>query len=600
MTNANLLSLELFNCVVSTNMSKFHGNIDTRFLREYGIIIAPGARYAQRTIEQFIQNSKLSGEQLNKTFYNSWQTIQDSSRLELLIDQIIHYMTTYGTDFTSDYVYIPREATTIPEFQKAKMMIIRALPKEEVIEKALALLQGIAMKAETIDSILNLLGELDYTFTGEEGITNKEAIVKIAELYGVLPSDNTEFLRYLIYRATNETLIIKNSETITAIKNSGLNVSMFMRKHGLEKLAQIFNRYKPLFLAFKAANHGNRSVINRIAKLSKKHHKPMVQNPLNLVTQMSFPSEVLEKAFNKATPFMVARTLMVLYTRANQDTFCYNIRNGKSWVAEGESSNFSENFNTLWRLFIKSLEAKVSGKTFYMPEGVNYALPTSEKNFVGNIPQGSQFESDELQVGIYWEDAGGARDLDLSGLGLSKIGWNAAYNTNGMCYSGDITSAPNGAVEYLYSQGRALDYPTLVLNNVYSGSNDCKYRIIVGTTGRKDDSYMMNPNNLMMYADCNSVQKQTILGILLPAGGNKKLRFTVLNIGSGNARVSGNSAISTMAKKALYQKWNDCLMLKDVLLGANMIIVDDPATADFDLSPASLEKDTLINLINYK
>jgi hypothetical protein len=48
----------------------------------------------------------------------------------------------------------------------------------------------------------------------------------------------------------------------------------------------------------------------------------------------------------------------------------------------------------------------------------------------------------------------GEVDLDLSGLNIAgKIGWNSAYNQdNGqLMYSGDMTSAPQGAVEYLYA-----------------------------------------------------------------------------------------------------------------------------------------------------
>jgi hypothetical protein len=63
----------------------------------------------------------------------------------------------------------------------------------------------------------------------------------------------------------------------------------------------------------------------------------------------------------------------------------------------------------------------------------------------------------------------GARDLDLSGLNIAgKIGWNAAYNQGDgqLMYSGDMTSAPNGAVEYLYAN-KGLSTPTLVMNNVF-------------------------------------------------------------------------------------------------------------------------------------
>ena len=60
-----------------------------------------------------------------------------------------------------------------------------------------------------------LIDELDYTFTGNENIKNKEAIIKIASLYGILPKDKMHFFRYIIWMATGESLLIKNEEVIT-------------------------------------------------------------------------------------------------------------------------------------------------------------------------------------------------------------------------------------------------------------------------------------------------------------------------------------------------------------------------------------------------
>ena len=80
---------------------------------------------------------------------------------------------------------------------------------------------GIALKEETIDDILSILvEELNYNFTGKDQIKNKEAIVRIADLYQVYPDNVVEFFRYIIYRTTNTTLLIKNDELIEAIKNS--------------------------------------------------------------------------------------------------------------------------------------------------------------------------------------------------------------------------------------------------------------------------------------------------------------------------------------------------------------------------------------------
>ena len=90
-----------------------------------------------------------------------------------------------------------------------------------------------------------------FSFTGKEKIKNKEAIVKLAEFYNIYPENPVEFFRYIIYRSTDTTLLIKNNELIELIKNSSYNPTQAFNQYGLEKLAEIFNRFKPLFLAYK-------------------------------------------------------------------------------------------------------------------------------------------------------------------------------------------------------------------------------------------------------------------------------------------------------------------------------------------------------------
>lgn len=38
-------------------------------------------------------------ENYNSTFYKSWKSVTEKSRLELLLDQMIHYASTYGTNY---------------------------------------------------------------------------------------------------------------------------------------------------------------------------------------------------------------------------------------------------------------------------------------------------------------------------------------------------------------------------------------------------------------------------------------------------------------------------------------------------------------------
>ena len=580
-------TLKLFNAVLSK------GNGDT-FISEQGFIIESGAVWAKKEILNYYTSEKLNGNDLNKTFHKSWEKIRTSSRFELYLEQIQHYISTYGSNFSAE-IYIPNEVLELPEVN-LKYKVIKSYTKEEMINKCLSMLQsGIALKVETVDELISILvDQLDYTFTGNENIKNKEAIVKIADDYGIYPKDPTEFLRYIIYKTTNETLLIKNVKLIEMIKCSSFNPTTQFKKFGFEKLAEIFNRFKPLFLAYKKRCP---KTINKISKLSKTKHKPLVTNPLNEVTRKLLTDKD-QHWLDNATIYALFKALNACYTRIQgQDMFSYRIRNGKSWTTENTVQNIAvlDNYEIILN-FMKT-KFNLDGVNIFIPEGIEYALPTSEKMFVGNVPTGTKFTGDKMAVGIYWEDAWGARDLDLSGINIGgKIGWNSSFNQNGnLMFSGDITSAPNGAVEYLYAN-KGLNAPTLVQNNVFNGREDCEYKIVIGLGDDITKNYMMNPDKVFAEIKCQSVQQQTILGMFIP--NEKSQSFVLLNFGAGQVRVSDNSKNSNNATKALYQQWRQPVDFSNIVEKLGAKIVDKVEDANVNLSLDNLERDTFIKLFN--
>ncbi|WP_294298103.1 hypothetical protein [uncultured Chryseobacterium sp.] len=579
-------TLQLFNAVLAKESPA------EAFISDDGFIIEPSALWAKNQILSYYAREKLNGNDLNKTFHKSWQKIKDSTRAQLLLEQVYHYISTYGSDFRGE-IFIPNEVLNVPDL-KLTFKVIKAYTEKEMIEKCLSLLSsGIALKEETIDDVLSVLhNDLHYNFTGKENIRNKEAIIKIADRYDIFPENPVEFFRYVIYKTTRETLLIKNDDLINRIIQSKFNPTWLFESFGLEKLAQIFNRFKPLFLAYK-----NRApkTINRISKLSKVHHQPLVSNPLNNATNMLLENSDLHWLEN-ATPFALFKALSACYARMyGQDTFVYRIRNGKSWTKQSTATSVNGLNYDFILTYLKS-KYHLSGKKFYFPEDLEFALPTSEKMFAGNIPTGTRFFGERLAVGIYWKNAWGAFDLDLSGLNIAgKIGWNAAYNQNEgqLMYSGDITNAPDGAVEYLYAS-HGLTAPTLVMSNVFNGNSNCEYKIIIGKGDAVSYDYMMNPNNLFAEAKCQSVQKQMILGMLLPK--NEKQCFVLLNFGAGHSHVSGNTEVSVMATNALYQQWYESLSFNHLIQELGAEIVAHREEADFDFSLDKLEKDSFTGI----
>lgn len=608
------LSLKLFGVVPNDTSSKskwkesvsyFLGSTpEVRFKKslKYGVFVTDSAAYAFDAILQYFDKNTLSAEQLNATFHKSWKVIQESSREALFVHQILHYMTTYGTNFTSEFVYFPAEKLELPKLTKLPIRVIRSIEVAEIIEKCLQMLtSGIALDESTIDDILALLYALNYKFTTVENIKNKEALVRIIAKNGVLPKSPVEFLRYLIFKATGSTLLIKNQEVIDAIKMAQMSIVNDLNKFGLKNCATIFNRFKPIWLAFKT-NKFNRPLINEINRLAKRYHQPMPVDVLNTVTSVVYSEQQIVEALAKANNFRKIRLLNALNTRLNAaDTFLYRIRNGKSFARQKDITGMKKYYKRAFKIVYWDLVTSLSlhGLKVKYPDNIDYALPSTEKTFVGNFPAGTKITSKNLVSGVYWENDWGANDLDLSALSLEgKVGWNSAYKSEGLLYSGDITDAPKGATELLYTNGN-LSSPALSILNIYSGVVGCQFKIIVGDAPKVSENYMFNPNELIIEAATNMIGHQQILGIFLPES-DDKLSFVLVNAGFGSMGVSSESTQSDNARRALFYQYSSPVSFRQLLIDAGVTFVDDENIADINLMPQALEKSTFINLLNGK
>lgn len=591
MKNLNKKLLNLFNSVVSVDTPKSNGVL----LKEHGVFVPENAVYAMTEIKKHLNSLKLSGEELNKSFFESFSYVKNTDREKLIEEQIIHYITNYNKDIFG-YIYIPEKTAQAPELKdKIKVYSLEVVTEKEAVNKCLDILcSGIALKEETLKDIFEALSLLKYKFTGEEKVKNKEALVLIADKYSVYPKNPEEFLRYVLLKSIDKTTLIKSNETIHMIENCDYDVSEIFEKYGLEKLSTVFNRFKPIFLAFK--NTKNKKVLNKISKLSKKNHKPMVENPLNKATIRKIEDNEMHWLEN-ATLYSIFKVLSACYSRVNgQDHFLYRVRNGKSWALKNEKVNVDVcNYN--YNLIIDHLKNRVNGngKKVYIPENVVYALPTSEKMFVGNIPTGTKILGEKLAVGVYWREEWGAEDLDLSAINIGgKIGWNSDFHEDehGLTYSGDRTDASDGAVEYMHLNNSNLKAPTLLMNNVYYGSHDSGYKIIVTEGSEINDDYICDPNNVICEVKTNAVQKDNVLGMFLNVNA-----FVFLNFGSGVCEVSSVTEFKELANKALYQQWKSPLSLNYILNELGYVLEHNSnKNVDFNLSLDIINKSSFIDL----
>lgn len=600
----------------------------TKTTLQKGFIFAPEVIAAYKDTSHLIdlvnQAYGRSSEELNATFHKSFAKVRDASMQQLVFEQMIHYLTTYGAEnagvFSHDNVFIPGEQLDAPELQEGVgLVVIRGLTKEELKQELLKLLgSGVALHENTIKDVLDIAAFVGVQESDLVEIANKEVKAALYDYLNIVPSKPGEFLRYAIYRATNKTLLIKNIGTIEQIKASNnLAVSrlfdIYEEKYGLNRLAEIFYRYKPLFLAFRTHTKMKKT-INKIRRLAKINHKPMRGDLLNDITGLlkqnkTFETKAFDKALSEANVFRKIRLAYALKFRTTDaDSVLYRVRNGKSYATEFQFNNKTGAqgvFDTVMESIIEDVRPQVEGKKIFIPNGIKYGLPATEKQFTGNLPTGTHIEVlEDMVVGVHWENLPNYRvDLDLSIQNADgKVGWDSRYrdDKHGIYFSGDITDAPKpkGASELFHIGGTARGTWIMFVNYYnYNAEQEVPFKILVASESKENiqKNHTVDPNRILALSNTSINVKMKNLGIITADETSTKFYFAESNI--GKAISAHGAAYTEQARKFLVSNYTNSIVLNDVLASAGAELVTEPTDADFDLSPESIDKTTILGLL---
>lgn len=491
---------------------------------KYGLLIPDGA--SSIIVDSAIELYGKDGLKLNQTFHKDFATVRNMSIENLAFQQIMHYITTYGLEsigfYQEDLVYIPKEKLDVLELDVDNIELIPIKPFTflELSNKLMTLLtSGIALSEQTVKDIMVLSDFIDKDKFDD--IVNREIKTSLYDKYNIMPNDPSEFLRFLLFKLTNNTLKIQNRDTFNALKKSDKSVALkmlesYLGANGYEKLSSIFLRNKNLFLALKVRDSECKNkedkeikfkinaIINKLRKMAVKNHKPLKKNILDCLTDYNEDIDLskIAGALDGVTIFREVRILNgVLYRLYGNNNIVYKIRNGKSYVTELEPKTPEyivrlKNIEKMVREhLINRLSLNVKDKVIYIPDNVIYAIPSSEKQFNGNIPLGSCIEIprlDDLVYGIHWEnlyneDSNSFErvDLDLKQMNKSALfGWDASYKSddNNILFSGDVTDAPlpNGASELFYVESNYGYGAFLVTLNIFTdNSNDIDFDFVI-------------------------------------------------------------------------------------------------------------------------
>jgi hypothetical protein len=601
-------SLSLFGVVLESNDPS-----GSTFLENHGVLIAPNASDSVSTIKRWLNTESLDGKQLNSSFHKSWQKVTQASMAQLVTEQIFHYFTTYGLEalgiYNDSLIYIPSEVLELPD--KLPIKVIYGVSRQELLDRSFKLLaSGVALKQETITLLFELFDELGYVFTGNEAIANREAQLYAIDRSGKFPSDAMTVFRYFVFKATEQTLLIKNKDLIEKIKSSKYELPSLTSAQ-LTALAEHFNRLKPLWLAFKASSPNNASIVNKVAKLSKTAHKPL---PVNVMSNVSlFGFDRVKAAASKANIFQLVRAYnsLSIKLRGSNDHF-YLVRNGKGFAKKGDQviheteygieSEQASKLKAHSSILYEEILNRFTDKKIYVPENVDYAIPSSEKQFTGFVPYNTKIRIPATQefglIGIYWQ---GNVDLDLRADAIDdSIGWNANYRSGsndsksfkGVAHSGDVVRAPNGATEYLYYN--EIQSPYTIKNNLFSGEIGQAFKLIIGSGSNISKSYVIDPAKVLFTAPMTMIQKEMTIGVLVPS--EQSASFYLLSSGSGNLRVGRDNTVTQIARQAMLDKAMYSLRLSNLIKPEQMALT--PEKADIDLSGDQLTKDSFFELFS--
>lgn len=536
-------------------------------------------------------------------FYNNYDEVLSKSRGELWVDQVIHYFTTYGYEalgFKAN-AWIPSDELKPPEDYPNKFRVIQLLSEGECKVRFTSFLKEslTSIKDEQERYFLEKLFEEEYYIGNVDDIKSKEVKMIYCKISGIVPNDPEDFLRLLVYLCTDRVTLIKDKETIETIKNCSYNFNAktyFEMYPDYTELAQIFFRYKPIFLAFKK-HEGCAPIINKIRRLADIYHKPQPQVGVKNYSQCTkmAKANIRKRASNRELVKLINYYL-------NRYNNLYNIRNGKIWIGEKKTG---DNFTALdLILLLKELKDRLKDiykdKLFLLPEDLMYAIPTTEKQMMGPIPWGSfiKIPDKQVSIGISWKNQEDTRvDLDLHARSATEhLGWNWQYSSYGkdIVYSGDMTDGEHGASEALGFFDYDSEEPFVFSINKYSGPKDTRFNFFINEATKEK-----NPFNK---------SKQLITPITMSTESDMQLGFFRKGIFVFCGGSLSEGRVPREQRKdyfdAFVNKYDNTLALnksfiEDILGGA--VIYEVPEKEEYiDLRPEALNKNTLLDLIDGK
>ncbi len=466
---AQIDTLNLFNCVLNQG-HKLTGSVFTGLL-DIGVVL------------DFIPTDEqiaMFREELNPLNITTLFTREERENADisyLLEKQILHYIEVYGLGTPGLFDLTTTDGTL---FSLRYVQGITVGYLGDMIRKLLYANAPIKDTALVKRIIRNYA--IDYTLSK---VQNHEMRCSLFNPGWDKFENGDDAVRYICYQATGDALLIKSKEVIAAVSKITWTTAFFIKHE--HTLAQVFNRHKRLILATKGPL--NKTVINRIARLSKTQHVPIQESIAKTFVHGALvgPRNPVMDVLSKISVRDKFKYLNLLsQKRLQSPVSSFKIRNGKVYTRLDRPVYDLQDIGRVEGAVLLSIGddlAHLKSGVVLLDKNVDYGLPVSRKQTVGNLPFGTQIVSnnDEISSGMYWENEWGARDLDLSTIDMegNRVGWGqySGYTDRSVIFSGDVTDARKGAMEFMTSRDK--EYGLFV--NIFAGEPGAQMELVIGT-----------------------------------------------------------------------------------------------------------------------
>jgi hypothetical protein len=160
---------------------------------------------------------------------------------------------------------------------------------------------------------------------------------------------------------------------------------------------------------------------------------------------------------------------------------------------------------------------------------------------------------------------------------------------------------PQGASELFYISESARGVFLLVVNYFnYHPTIEVPFKILVAHEKPVHPAthYTVDPNNIVVLTRTTMNGKQKTLGMLVVDESGCRFFFAESDL--GNSRSARGGGYTEQARKYLLNYYTHSIALNDILAAAGAEFVGSAIEADIDLSPESIDKATILNLLQEK